>query len=135
MEKKLHLNKRTAKTSAYLYLDVTSVRDLHLMLFNKYGILKQEKKKQGASTEQFLSTLNNFLFTNKTITIKGIIVVQVQSSYSQNRIVTTVANTLAYASGFKIAQFNYSVPFPRLIKLLPKLKWQKQIKPKYKPLL
>ncbi|MFA4936699.1 MAG: hypothetical protein WC575_00175 [Patescibacteria group bacterium] len=92
--------------SGYLYIDAVSSHDLHLMLFNKHRILKQVRTKQGANTEKFLSILNNFLVADKSISIGGMVIAQGQGSYCQNRIVTAIANTLAYVWQISVARID-----------------------------
>ncbi len=84
-------------------------------------------------TENFLLNLDRFLsrYQKRLTDLQGIIIIDAGGSFSQIRLVVTVANILAYVGKFKITQFNRPISLLGLVKLLSKLKWQKQIRPKY----
>jgi len=121
------------KTSSqiYLYIDGVSSRDLFIALINKSGqIISQRLIKNGSRTEKLLTSLVEFI-GKPPQKLKGIIVVQGGGSFSQSRLVCTVANTLAYAWGIKVAATS-SWPNTEEERELAHLRWQKILQPVYR---
>ncbi len=70
--------------------------DLSLTLLAPLGVIKQRVYKQGTSCEKMVASIGNFLKSTRHH-IRGIAVCQSEASFSRQRLVMVVANTLAYA--------------------------------------
>jgi len=84
----------------YLIITPQANNDLLLILLGSAGVIKQRVYKQGAACETMVASIGNFLKSAR-VQIKGVVVCQSEASFSRQRLVMVVANTLAYT---------YSVP-------------------------
>ncbi len=113
---------------AYLYLDGVSSRDLRLALLTREKVTKQKLVIEGTRTEKLLPAIAAFLGNGG---VEGIIVAQGGGSFSQTRIICSVANALAYGWGIKVVAVESTLAIEQVIKKVPKLRWQRIILPKY----
>ena len=112
----------------YLFIDGVSSRDLSLALVNGENVFKQRQVKDGTRTEKLLPAIASFLGNGG---VEGIIVAQGGGSFSQTRIICSVANALAYGWGIKVAAVPTAPTIQQVVKKVSKLRWQKIILPKY----
>ena len=112
----------------YLYLDGVSSRDLTLVLLTREKVVKQKVVTEGTRTEKLLPAIATFVGSRR---MAGIIVAQGGGSFSQTRIICTVANALAYGWGIKVVAVPLGHALDQLMKKLPKFAWQKIILPIY----
>ena len=112
----------------YLYLDGVTSRDLRLALVTRENIVKHKVVAEGTRTEKLLPAIAAFVPKGG---VSGIIVAQGGGSFSQARIVCTVANALAYGWGIKVVGVKSTLTLEQVGKKLPKFKWQRLVLPKY----
>ncbi|MBI5733836.1 MAG: hypothetical protein HY973_02745 [Candidatus Kerfeldbacteria bacterium] len=84
------------KHQPYLIITPQANNDLSLILLAPLGVIKQRVYKQGTSCETMIGSIGNFLKSTRHH-IRGIVVCQSEASFSRQRLVMVVANTLAYA--------------------------------------
>lgn len=115
----------------WLYLNSTPERNLTLVLLSKKKLIKQKHINGGATTEKFLTSLENLLKATK-LNIEGIILGDSQLSFSQSRLVMSVANTLAFIWQVPVAKVPAGLAPKLLLKELSKLKFNKTTSLVYK---
>ncbi len=119
------------KNKVFLVFNITP-HEGELGLINKSQVLAK-KIIDGYTSEHFLLNLDRFLKKAKCPInqLQGIII-NSSGGFSQSRLIVTVANSLAYIGHCQITQLHRSVSLLNLVKLIPTLKWQTQVKPVYK---
>ena len=86
-------------TGWYLYLNGVAGRDLLVAAFSPAGrVVRQRRFVSGTRTERLLPRLAQFLAASGGA-LNGIVVAQGEGSFSQSRLICSVANALAYAHG------------------------------------
>ena len=118
------------KKQVYLYIDGVTSRDLLIGFLDESGqVINKRLIKNGSRTEKLLASLVKFI-NGRAYKISGLIVVQGSGSFSQSRLVCTVANALAYAQNIKITSVSL-LSITETGDQLPHLRWQKMLQPVY----
>jgi tRNA A37 threonylcarbamoyladenosine modification protein TsaB len=112
----------------YLYLGGVTSRDLVLALLTREGVAKQKTVVDGTRTEKLLPSISSFLGKSK---LSGIVVAQGGGSFSQTRIICTVANALVYGWGIKVAGVPASLSLAQVVARLPKVRFVRRLLPSY----
>jgi len=122
------MKKLTTKSKIWLYIDGVSSRDLTLASLTNDKVLKRRLVKNGTRTEKFLPSLMGFI---SKVKISGLVVVQGAGSYSQIRLVCTIANALAYAYSWPIVEAEVGETCDKIGKKFNKRNFRKLILPHY----
>lgn len=84
------------RPESYLIIEPQANNDLLLVLLSPLGVIKQRLYKQGTACETMVGSIGNFLKSGR-VQIRGVAVCQGEASFSRQRLVVVVANTLAYS--------------------------------------
>lgn len=115
--------------ATYLYLANSGGHKLTLAYVSRQRVLRHRIIARGVRSEQLLKALVVFGATRSQVA--GYVVALGPGSFSQVRLICSLVNALAYATGKPVASLLLQPRLSDLPRKIRELTWQRQVRPRY----